>query len=169
MTVPNRFRNEPARLLYVAYPEYPPVTLSNSLLMLGVNLYSLPPRTDTRGTLYALEGGDPLPFALARLFLIKDCPTDAVRANHAVTAHQALVAVSGGVTADIDNGVERQTLRLDDASRVLHLSPGVWLRLREFSADTTVLVTSSQRFVDVVYFDAPQPHLLEELPPKAGR
>jgi hypothetical protein len=131
-------------------------------IMRGVDVYRLPPRTDNRGTLYPLELGDPLPFPLARVFLIKDCPPDAVRASHAGTAHQALVAVTGSVTADIDNGHERQTLQLHDASRVLHLSPGVWVRLRDFSADVVLLVASSQRFADVRHFSSPQVHLLEE-------
>lgn len=135
--------------------------------MRGVDFYRLPPHTDDRGTLYPLEFGDPLPFPPARVFLIKNCPTDTVRASHSVTAHQALVAVTGSVTVDIDNGHERQTLRLHDAGRVLHLSPGVWLRLREFSADMVLLVSSSQRFADVRYFAGPQPHLLEESLPKA--
>lgn len=130
--------------------------------MRGVDLYRLPPRTDDRGTLCPLEFGDPLPFPLARVFLIKDCPPDAVRANHAGTAHQALIAVTGRVTAVIDNGHERRTLQLHDASRVLHLSPGVWVRLCDFSADMVLLVAASQLFADVRYFSSPQVHLLEE-------
>ncbi|MCE9630405.1 MAG: FdtA/QdtA family cupin domain-containing protein [Planctomycetia bacterium] len=136
--------------------------------MRGVELIPLVGHVDQRGVLHAFESGSSLPFELARIFTLQGCPPDAVRACHAVTAHQAIVALTGGATADIDNGSERQTVRLEHAAEALLLWPGVWLRLRLFSAGTVLLVASSQRFADVHYFDTPQPHLFEPLLPRAA-
>ncbi len=135
--------------------------------MRGVERISVAGHADDRGVLRAFERGDSLPFELARVFILQDCPPDAVRACHAVTAQQAIVALTGAATVDLDNGSERQTVRLESAAEALLLWPGVWLRLRLFSADTVILVASSQRFSDVRYFDTPQPHLFEPSLPGA--
>lgn len=136
--------------------------------MRGIERLPLAGHADQRGVLHAFESGAPLPFELARIFTIQGCPAHAVRACHAVTAHQAIIALTGAATADIDNGGERLSLRLEHAAEALLLWPGVWLRLRLFSAGTVLLVASSQRFANVLYFDTPQPHLIEPLLPRAA-
>ncbi len=133
--------------------------------MRGVELRSVDSHADDRGVLHSFEQGGPIPFAIARVFTIQGCGAGTERACHAVTAHQALVAVTGGVTADLDNGSERLQVRLEAAADVLLVGPGVWLRLHGFAAGTVLLVASSQRFADVRYFATPQPGLVD--PPRS--
>lgn len=129
--------------------------------MRGVERHNLSGHADHRGMLHVLEQDGPLPFAIARVFWIQGCPPGASRASHAVTAQQALVAIAGTVTVDLDNGNERLQTRLAAAADLLVVQAGVWVRLHDFSTDAVVMVASSQRFADVRYFDAPQPSLIE--------
>lgn len=134
--------------------------------MRGVEHHSVAGHADGRGVLHSFEEGGPLPFAIARVFTIQGCGADTERACHAVTAHQALVAVAGGVTADLDNGSVRSQVRLERPDDVLVIRPGVWVRLHGFAAGTVLLVASSQRFADVRYFATPQPGLVEPSAPR---
>jgi hypothetical protein len=129
--------------------------------MRGVERHTLSGHADHRGMLHVLEQDGPLPFAIARVFWIQGCPPGASRASHAVTAQQALVAITGTVTVDLDNGNERLQTRLAAADDLLVVQAGVWVRLHDFSTDAVVMVASSQRFANVRYFDAPQPSLIE--------
>jgi hypothetical protein len=136
--------------------------------MRGIDRHTLSGHADHRGVLHALEQTGPLAFPIARVFWIQGCPPGTSRANHAVTAHQALVAIAGAVTVDLDNGSERLQMRLVATDDLLVVQAGVWVRLHDFSADAVVMVASSQRFADVRYFDAPQPSLLELLLARAA-
>jgi hypothetical protein len=128
--------------------------------MKGVTLHTLAAHTDARGTLHALERGGPLRFQPERIFIISECPTDAVRACHAVSGHQALMLLNGRVDIDLDNGAEQCTFTLPGPHQLLALEPGVWLRLRDFSPDAILMVASSKRYAEVRYFDTPQPDLM---------
>lgn len=128
--------------------------------MRGVDRHTLSGHADHRGMLHVLEQDAPLPFAIARVFWIQACPSGASRASHAVTAQQALVAIAGTVTVDLDNGCERLQMTLTAADDLLVIQSGVWVRLHDFSTDAVVMVASSLRFADVRYFDAPQPSLI---------
>ncbi|MEN9727229.1 MAG: hypothetical protein RL434_1595 [Pseudomonadota bacterium] len=130
--------------------------------MKGVTGHLLPTHADARGMLHAFEEGGALRFQPARVFFISRCPPDAVRACHAVSAHQALVVLGGQVTLDLDNGEEQMSLVLGGPEQLLTLEPGVWLRARDFSPDAVLMVASSQRYADVRYFDTPQPGLMFE-------
>jgi len=120
-----------------------------------VNLYA-----DTRGELRAIEHGNPLDFLPARVFFIANCPAEAVRACHAVSSRLALVALTGSVRVEVDNGAEFEMLSLSRPDRVLLLAPGVWLRLSEFQPETHIMVLASETFETVRYFDEARPELM---------
>lgn len=130
--------------------------------MRGVALHTLPTHRDGRGALHAFERGSPLCFQPERIFIISACPTDAVRACHAVSGHQALMLFNGQVQIDLDNGREQSTVTLSGPDQLLVLEPGVWLRLRDFSPAALLMVASSKRYADIRYFDTPQPELMLE-------
>jgi hypothetical protein len=130
--------------------------------MKGVTLHTLPTHGDARGSLHAFERGGPLCFQPDRIFIISECPTDAVRACHAVSGHQALMLLNGRVDIDLDNGAEQSTLKLSGPHQLLVLQPGVWLRLRDFSPGAILMVASSKRYAEVRYFDSPQPDLMRD-------
>jgi hypothetical protein len=130
----------------------------------GTRLIDLQDHTDARGRLFVLDRQGCLPFEPKRVFYIVDCPSQTVRAEHSVSCHEALVAVHGNVTIDLDNGTQQTTLRLDRPDQALYVYPGVWMRLRAFSPDAVLLVIASETYENTTVVDAPRPELLPKAP-----
>jgi WxcM-like, C-terminal len=128
----------------------------------GVQLVGVHRHSDQRGSLLAFDGDTGLPFDVKNAYFILDCPPDAVRAEHAVAQHEAIIALSSSVTVDLDNGSERESIRLTGPDAALIVSPGVWLRLREFTPETRLAVLSSKAYGEMRHFSEPQPSLVDE-------
>ena len=126
----------------------------------GARLFQTTTHLDSRGELTALDQDSNLGFELQRVFFIRVNATNVVRAEHSCSAKQMIVVLAGAVTIDLDSGHEQHTLRLAQGGRALWLSSGVWLRLRNFSGDTLLLVAASTIFADTIYYNSPQPDLI---------
>lgn len=130
--------------------------------MRGVELLDLGRHTDARGSLLAFGDDSPIPFGVRNVYFILDCPSGAVRAEHATAGHSVIVALSDAVTVEVDNGSERDEHRLSRPDMALLVRAGVWLRLSGFSARTRLVVLSSKAFDERAHFDGPEPALLDE-------
>lgn len=135
--------------------------LQGDIKMLGVTLIDLPKFTDTRGCLVAIEGGKYLPFEARRVFFMWDVPASAVRAEDAISCHEALIALQGEMTLDLDNGTEQMSICLARPDQALCMHAGVWVRMRDFSNGAIVLVVASQKHSETKRFLAPQPELIK--------
>jgi WxcM-like protein len=124
----------------------------------GVRLVHLDRISDSRGSLLPFGR---TPFDAKNVFFIRDCPQDAIRAEHATSCEEVIVALNSTVTVDLDNGAEQESVRLGDPEKALVVGPGVWLRLREFTEETALVVLSSEAHQDVERFDRPNPALLD--------
>jgi WxcM-like, C-terminal len=133
--------------------------------MRGVELLDLGRHTDDRGALLAFAGNPQLPFEVQNVYFILDCPPAAVRAEHSTSNDSAIIALSSSVTVDLDNGSERQSHRLTAPDTALIVRAGVWLRLRDFSDQTRIVVLSSAPYDEMDHSDGPAPELLDELEP----
>ena len=78
----------------------------NGIIIEGVERRRLNVFFDARGELGVLENGADLDFDIKRVFYIKVDDVDAVRAGHACSAAESIVAIAGSVTVDVDNGRE---------------------------------------------------------------
>ena len=129
-------------------------------LMEGVEVYPLEVHRAANGELTALEEDCNLGFPLRRVFYIRADSADAVRSGHATSADEAIIALAGGVTIEVDNGRQKETVRLEDGARALWIQPGVWVLLRGFAPGTLLLVASSRLYAETRHYDTPQPHLI---------
>src|SRR4051794_10280509 len=91
------------------------------------------------GELIAFEEFSNSPFPLKRVFFLSVNSSDVVGGGHANSCHELLVAVSGSVTVQVDNGSECLDICLDSSGKALWVQPGVLLRLRNFASQTIVL------------------------------
>ena len=133
-------------------------------LIKGVQLRRQQVHVDPRGELVALEQFASLPFTPKRVFFMKvDSPT-IVRVGHANSCDELIVAVSGSVLVEVDNGHERASARLSGCDQALWISSGILIRLREFGPGTVLLVCASAPYGETRHFERPQPGLV-----KAGR
>lgn len=126
----------------------------------GVKLLPITQHCDARGKLRAIEQFGPVPFVPVRMFLISDVPYGAHRARHAVSCHEFLWMISGNCTLEVYDGTNRMPLRLQANGPGALVSAGVWMELREFTADAVVSVLASARYEDTGYFGEPDPSLI---------
>ena len=115
---------------------------------------------DARGDLVALEHCENLPFEPKRVFFIKVNDQGKARGGHANSCDEFIVALSGSVLVEVDNGFERGRVRLNTCDRGLWVRAGILIHLREFQPGTILLVCAPELYRDTQHFDEAQPHLI---------
>lgn len=125
----------------------------------GVTLRIEKVHSDDRGDLVALEQFQNIPFACERVFFMKVEHRDVVRGGHSNSCEELIVAVNGGVRVEVDNGEEKNSIRLSRADHALWIRPGVLVVLRDFEPQTVLLVCASLPYAKTEHFDRPQPQL----------
>jgi hypothetical protein len=92
------------------------------------------------------------PFQVQRLYWLHNLNPLEVRGHHAHrTLQQLMVAVSGSIEIELDNGRERRTEVLDRATEALYVPPGLWRRIRARELHSTLLVFASASFDEADY------------------
>lgn len=106
------------------------------------------PRVQNRaGNLTALENNESIPFAIRRIYYLYDIPGGEERGGHAhQELEQFIVAVSGAFEVLIDDGKNTKVVRLDRPFIGLHIVPGIWRRLLNFSSGAVCLVLASRPY-----------------------
>lgn len=118
----------------------------------GCRLIEVVIRGDERGSLIAFEGGRNVPFPIARAYTVFGTLPGVRRGFHAHRAlHQAAVSVAGSCTMLIDDGRDRQRVRLDRPDRLLTLPPMVWHEMEDFSPDCVLLVLADAPYEETDY------------------
>lgn len=110
-----------------------------------VNLIQLPKIPDPRGNLSFIEGGQVLPFEIARTYWIYDVPGGEVRHGHAFReSAELIVALSGSFDVVVTNpdGSESVT-HLARSYYGLYVPPMTWRRLDNFSTNSVAMVLAS--------------------------
>jgi hypothetical protein len=129
-------------------------------LIRGVELLQHEVFRDEGGELVAFEQFTNLPFPSKRVFFITISSPDRVRGGHANSCHELLVAVSGSVTVEVDNGTQCADVCLDANDKGLWVKPGVLVRLRGSVPQAIVLAFASACYAETRHFGRPQPHLI---------
>lgn len=118
----------------------------------GCEWISLTVKGDERGSLVAIEQQRQIPFEIARAYYLFATQPGVVRGLH---AHRALtqfaVAVNGSCQILLDDGIERQTVSLNDPALGLLLPPMVWHEMSDFSADCVLLVLAGEPYDEADY------------------
>lgn len=111
------------------------------------------PRTSSKsGSLTAVHSGVNLPFEIARVFYLYDIPGGVNRGAHAhKECHQFLVAAGGSFEVEVSDGVNRRTFALNRPYYGLHIPPGIWISLNNFSSGAICLVLASHIYEEADY------------------
>ncbi|MBD1398473.1 FdtA/QdtA family cupin domain-containing protein [Pontibacter sp. JH31] len=92
-----------------------------------------------------------VPFKIKRVFWTYGTPQQVQRGQHANKAtEEVLVALTGSITAETDNGKNRQTFVLDAPTKGLYIPAMCWTNL-QFSEGTIGLCLASTDFDDADY------------------
>jgi hypothetical protein len=104
------------------------------------------------GNITAVENNIHIPFAVKRIYYLYDIPGGESRAAHGhKKLEQLIVAASGSFDITIDDGVNKKTIQLNRPYYGLHIKPGIWRDISNFSSGAICLVLASQKYDEADY------------------
>jgi len=119
----------------------------------SVHLVNLPQIHDPRGDLTFVEGGNHIPFDIARVYYLYNVPVDSERGGHAhKELEQVVFALSGSFRMKIDDGVNCSEHWLRDPRKGLYISNLIWREMDAFSQGAVCMVLASHRYEEADYY-----------------
>ena len=102
---------------------------------------------DERGSLIAIEEGYNAPFEIKRVYYIFDTKKGVERGFHAhLDLKQIAIAVKGSCTFVLDDGSQREEIRLENPNQGLLIEGLIWREMKEFSPDCVLVVIASEHY-----------------------
>jgi len=116
------------------------------------NVFTLPKIHNRSGNITALNNSIDLPFDVQRVYYLYDIPGGELRGGHAhKELQQLIVAVSGSFDITLDDGLNKKTVSLNRSYYGLHVMPGIWRELSNFSSGAICLVLASHKYDESDY------------------
>lgn len=116
------------------------------------SIIHLPKVHNRAGNLTALENNDNIPFEIKRVYYLYDVPGGEDRGGHAhYELQQFIVAVSGAFDVLLNDGINKKVVHLDRPYIGLHILPGIWRELLNFSSGAICLVLASHKYEEEDY------------------
>ncbi|MBN1690976.1 MAG: FdtA/QdtA family cupin domain-containing protein [Dehalococcoidia bacterium] len=110
-------------------------------------MYDFKTSADERGALSAVEGGKDIPFEIKRVYYIYSTKPEVRRGCHAhKSLKQVLVCMKGSCKILLDDGKERQEIRMDMPGKGLFIGEMVWREMYDFSPDCVLVVLASDHY-----------------------
>ncbi len=115
-------------------------------------IVNLPQVHNGAGNITAIENNKNIPFSVKRIYYLYDIPGGEDRGAHAhKELEQFIIAASGSFDVTIDDGLNKRTFSLNHPNRALHLVPGLWRELSNFSSGAICLVLASEKYDEKDY------------------
>jgi hypothetical protein len=116
------------------------------------SIVQLPKVHNRAGNITALENSISVPFEVKRVYYLYDVPGGEERGGHAhKELQQFIIAVSGAFDVMINDGKNRKIVHLDRPFIGLHIVPGIWRELINFSSGSICLVLASHKYEENDY------------------
>jgi hypothetical protein len=116
------------------------------------NIVYLPKIHNEAGNITALENQKNIPFDVRRVYYLYDVPGGAERGGHGhKNLQQFIVALSGSFDVLLDDGTNKKVVHLDRPYIGLHIMPGMWRELLNFSSGAICLVLASTLYEEDDY------------------
>jgi hypothetical protein len=104
------------------------------------------------GNITVVENGNNIPFEVKRVYYLYDVPCGEARGGHAhYELQQYIVAASGSFDVILDDGKNKRTVTLNRPNIALHIVPGLWRELDNFSSGSISLVLASHKYEESDY------------------
>ena len=104
------------------------------------------------GNITVVENGENIPFDVKRIYYLYDVPSGEARGGHAhYELEQYVIAASGSFDVILDDGKNRKTFTLNRPNLALHIVPGLWRELGNFSSGSICMVLASHKYDESDY------------------
>ncbi|AZI19812.1 sugar 3,4-ketoisomerase [Chryseobacterium taklimakanense] len=115
-------------------------------------IVELPIVHNDAGNITVLENSSEIPFDIKRIYYLYDVPMGAERGGHAhYQLQQYVVAASGSFTFMLDDGKNKKEVFLNHPDKALHIVPGIWREMKDFSSGSVCLVLASMEYTEEDY------------------
>lgn len=99
------------------------------------------------GNITVLENSNNIPFDIKRIYYLYDVPMGAERGGHAhYELQQYVIAASGSFTFVLDDGLNKKEVFLSSPNEALHIKPGIWREMKNFSSGSICLVLANREY-----------------------
>ena len=99
------------------------------------------------GNISVAENGENIPFNVKRVYYLYDVPSGEARGGHAhYELEQFIIAVSGSFDVILNDGRNKKRVSLNRPDLALHIVPGLWRELDNFSSGSICLVLASELY-----------------------
>jgi len=116
------------------------------------SIIELPKIHNRAGNITAIENKINVPFDIRRVYYLYDVPGGSDRGGHAhINLQQLIIAVSGAFDVLLDDGINKKIIHLDRPYIGLHIVPGIWRELLNFSSGAICLVLASDVYNEEDY------------------
>lgn len=104
------------------------------------------------GNITVIENGINIPFEVKRIYYLYDVPGGESRGGHAHhELEQYIIATSGSFDVILDDGINQKKITLNRPYLALHVVPGLWRELNNFSSGSISLVLASEKYKEEDY------------------
>ena len=115
-------------------------------------IVELPIVHNDAGNITVMENNGNIPFDVKRIYYLYDIPMGSERGGHAhYELQQFVVAVSGSFVFLLDDGIEKREVFLNHPNKALHIKPGIWREMKDFSSGSICLVLASIEYEESDY------------------
>ncbi|MEJ7914397.1 MAG: FdtA/QdtA family cupin domain-containing protein [Chitinophagaceae bacterium] len=106
------------------------------------------PRIQNRaGNITSIQNHIEIPFEVKRIYYLYDIPGGEDRGAHAhYELEQVVIAASGSFDITINDGRNKKTVNLSRPYYGLHIYPGLWRDINNFSSGAILLVLASAKY-----------------------
>ena len=119
----------------------------------SARIIDLPQIHDLRGDLTFVEGGNHVPFVIARVYYLYNVPVDSERGGHAHRdLEQVIFALSGSFRVKLDDGENQTEYWLRDPRKGLYVHRMIWREMDAFSQGAVCMVLASRPYDESDYF-----------------
>jgi hypothetical protein len=124
----------------------------NKFTVFDCSIIHFPKIQNRAGNITPIQNNIESPFAIKRVYYLYDVPGGESRGAHAhKELEQLIIAASGSFDVTIDDGKNKKTFSLNRPYFGLHLKPGMWRELSNFSSGSICLVLASLLYAESDY------------------
>jgi len=125
---------------------------SNLYTVFDCSIIYLPKIQNRAGNITPVTNLENIPFIIKRIYYLYDMPGGESRGAHAhKKLEQLVIALSGSFDITLDDGRNKKSVHLARPYMGLHMQPGMWRDINNFSSGAICLVLASELYDEKDY------------------